>query len=139
MNLSPLCPNCQKTMQVRAMACRACDVRIDAPFPASDIPALTSDMLHFLRVFIHCEGRIKDMEAALGVSYPTVKAHLTQLKDVFFATAKSPANATSPTAGSGESPNRSSDDVITAIEKGDLNVADAIKQLRQRRNPKKGT
>ena len=47
----------------------------------NEFGALTPDELHFLRVFIYCEGRIRDMEAALGVSYPTVKGHLASIKE----------------------------------------------------------
>ena len=46
----------------------------------NEFGSLTPDELHFLRVFIYCEGRIRDMEAALGVSYPTVKGHLATIK-----------------------------------------------------------
>lgn len=38
-------------------------------------------MLHFLHVFIVCEGKIADMERALGISYPTVKNKIQKLKD----------------------------------------------------------
>jgi hypothetical protein len=37
-------------------------------------------MTHFLMVFVHCGGKISDVEKALGISYPTVKAKLGKLQ-----------------------------------------------------------
>lgn len=48
-------------------------------FTGSWLHNLNDDQLHFLSVFVHCEGKIKDVEKALGVSYPTVKSQLAQL------------------------------------------------------------
>ena len=38
-------------------------------------------MLHFLHVIIVCEGKIADVEKALGISYPTVKNKIQKLKE----------------------------------------------------------
>ena len=41
---------------------------------------LSPEHLQFIQLFIHCEGSIREMEKALGVSYPTVKARLAEVK-----------------------------------------------------------
>jgi len=63
------------------LECGACDIRIEANFVSNEFASLDDDDLHFLRIFIHTEGRIREMESALGVSYPTVKARLAELKE----------------------------------------------------------
>ena len=47
----------------------------------SPLASLDDEMTHFLMVFVHCGGKIGDVEKALGISYPTVKAKLAQLQE----------------------------------------------------------
>jgi hypothetical protein len=42
---------------------------------------LDSDQLDFLLTFVRCRGVIRDIEALLGVSYPTVRNRIDQLVD----------------------------------------------------------
>lgn len=76
-----LCPACKGPLHPRILECRDCGIKIEAQFEGSEFDNLSPDECHFLRIFISCEGRIRDMESALGVSYPTVKARLTSLKE----------------------------------------------------------
>lgn len=76
-----LCPACKGPLHPRILECRDCGIKIEAQFEGSEFDNLSSEDCHFLRIFISCEGRIRDMESALGVSYPTVKARLTSLKE----------------------------------------------------------
>ncbi len=76
-----LCPKCQKLMQVVALGCDDCDLLLNGKFQTHPLMNLNEEMLHFLHVFIICEGKINDMEKALGISYPTVKNKLQKLKD----------------------------------------------------------
>lgn len=74
------CPNCSGQLFPRVLVCDACGLKVEGEFVVNEFGSLTPDELHFVRVFIQREGRIRDMEAALGVSYPTVKAHLASIK-----------------------------------------------------------
>lgn len=67
-------------MAPRVLCCDACDIKVKGRFRASEFEALSPELLHFLRIFVHCEGRIKDMERSLGISYPTVKTMIANLK-----------------------------------------------------------
>jgi len=42
---------------------------------------LDSDQLDFLLTFVRCRGVIRDIEAIMGVSYPTVRNRIDQLVD----------------------------------------------------------
>jgi hypothetical protein len=74
------CPSCNGQLFPRVLVCDSCGLKVEGDFILNEFGALTPDELHFLRVFIYCEGKIRDMEAALGVSYPTVKGHLASIK-----------------------------------------------------------
>jgi hypothetical protein len=55
-------------------------VEVKGNFATTEFQKLDQENLHFLRIFIHCDGKIRDIEKALGISYPTVKARLAELK-----------------------------------------------------------
>jgi hypothetical protein len=40
---------------------------------------LTAEQLHFVEVFLRCEGKIKRVEDELGLSYPTVRSRLEEV------------------------------------------------------------
>jgi hypothetical protein len=74
------CPSCQAALKPKLLVCPACDIKVEGPFQLNEFATLAQDDLHFLRIFVRCEGRIRDMESALGLSYPTIRARLTALK-----------------------------------------------------------
>ena len=87
---------------------------------------LNSDQLHFLSVFVHCEGKIKDVEKALGVSYPTVKAKLAGLKSAM-TTDPGPGPQTSENPGADKA---SALGVLDQLNQGTIDVNQAIQQLK---------
>ncbi|MEO6094935.1 MAG: DUF2089 family protein [Fibrobacteria bacterium] len=74
------CPSCQSALQPKVLCCPNCDIKVEGPFQLNEFATLAQDDLHFLRIFVRCEGRIRDMESALGLSYPTIRARLSALK-----------------------------------------------------------
>jgi len=40
---------------------------------------LPSEQLHFIEVFLRCEGKIGRVQEELGVSYPTVRSRLDEI------------------------------------------------------------
>jgi len=40
---------------------------------------LSPDQLHFVEVFLRCEGKINRVEEELGLSYPTIRSRLTEV------------------------------------------------------------
>ena len=75
------CPSCQSSLQPKVLSCSSCDIKVEGPFQLNEFATLAQDDLHFLRIFVRCEGRIRDMESALGLSYPTIRARLSALKN----------------------------------------------------------
>lgn len=133
------CPACARPMHPSALAC-SCGVRVQAPVAVNEFALLAPEHLHFLRMFVTCEGRIRDLEASLGVSYPTVKARIKALKDALAEVGVEPADANDDrvrdTSGhdSAESDSTESagsvDDVLDRLESGELSASEAVSRLK---------
>lgn len=121
------CPSCKGRLAPRVLACQACDLEVKAHFTSSEFAALDDRLLHFLRIFVHCEGRIKDMEKALGVSYPTVKAMTTELKKALGLAAEA---APEPDA---EPAQATSTDILDAMQRGEIPYEEALNRIKKGR------
>lgn len=63
-------------MAIERLRCEACGTAVEGHF-GLDWPAqLTPQQLSFVKVFLTARGKIKDVEQALGISYPTVVSRL---------------------------------------------------------------
>lgn len=74
------CPACHSALQPKLLVCPSCDIKVEGPFQLNEFATLAPEDLHFLRIFVRSEGRIRDMESALGLSYPTIRGRLAALK-----------------------------------------------------------
>ena len=70
------CPVCGQQLHVTRLECGTCHTAIEGHFALDRFARLSADQLSFLEVFIKNRGVIKDIEADLGISYPTVRARL---------------------------------------------------------------
>ena len=70
------CPVCGDELTVTRLHCQACDTAIEGRFRLSRFGRLSNEQLAFVEVFLKNRGIIKDVEAELGISYPTVRARL---------------------------------------------------------------
>ena len=75
-NALPLCPVCSGALEITEGSCRDCNVQVRGHFAAGRYQALTPEQATFLEAFLRCRGVIRDIEATLGISYPTVKSRL---------------------------------------------------------------
>ena len=74
-----LCPICGSSLHVARVECGSCHTGIDGDFALPRFARLSNEHLGFLEVFIKNRGVIKDVEAELGISYPTVRARLDEV------------------------------------------------------------
>ncbi len=72
------CPVCGEELHVTRLECGSCETGIDGHFALDRFSRLSPEHLAFLEVFIKNRGVIKDVEAELGISYPTVRARLDE-------------------------------------------------------------
>lgn len=81
------CPVCGDELAVSRLQCGTCETAIEGRFRLGRFQRLSVDQLAFLEVFVKNRGIIKDVEAELGISYPTVRARLDDaLRAMGFAT-----------------------------------------------------
>ena len=82
---------------------------------------LSRDQLDFVEVFLTARGKIKDVESALGISYPTVVSRLEQV-----VAALGSATTTSKPAPIATD----AEDVLDALARGELTTEQAAARLR---------
>jgi hypothetical protein len=89
-----ICPACAATMMVTQLRCQRCSSLLEGNFRLSQtlstgqgdddirfgrLARLDSTQLAFVEAFLRCRGIIKNVEDMLGISYPTVKARLSNV------------------------------------------------------------
>ena len=126
-----VCPACDGRLVPRELACKDCGLVVKTHFAGNEFVGLDEDNLHVLRIFVACEGRIRDMERALGVSYPTVKSRLAALRSalgVGRAAAETPrARSTEQRASDSERPA----DVLDRLEAGKIEFDEALESIKR--------
>ena len=124
------CPHCDKVLRPIQLVCDSCGITMEGPFRLNEFATLAPDDLHFLRIFVRCEGRIREMESALGLSYPTIRSRLTALKT------KLQGEASRPSAGeaTGDS-ERAIQEILQRLQAGEITFGDAMLQIKRARAP----
>jgi hypothetical protein len=115
------CPACQGSLIPSALHCNTCDLTVTGNFVTNEFASLGQDDLHLLRIFVHCEGRIRDMESALGVSYPTIKTRLAKLKETLAIDSAPLPQQTAEPMGN----------VIKELDAGRVSFEDAMERLKR--------
>jgi len=100
-------------------------VAIEGPFTLPPLAQLPAEDQVFVAAFVRCHGSIKQMEKYFGVSYPTIKNRLNKIGSQlsFVEIDQGPET---------ESPARTRSDVLDRISRGELTVAQALEQLKQK-------
>jgi len=93
---------------------------IEGEFELPPLAALSNKDQIFVAAFISCHGSIKEMERLLGVSYPTIKNRLRKLTEAMNLV---------EVASELPSPDEKTNDVLTRLENGELDAAQALREL----------
>ncbi len=116
------CPICQGTLHVTRLHCRECDTAIEGHFALGRLYQLSPEQLEFAEIFIRCEGKITRVEQEIGMSYPAVRARLT---DVIRALGYEVGDS-SPKGISEEARRQ----VLADLQSGELTADEALQMLR---------
>ena len=73
------CPVCHDDLLVTRMVCHNCGTALEGRFDMGRLFQLTPEQLHFVEVFLRCEGKINRVQRELGLSYPTVRSRLGEI------------------------------------------------------------
>ena len=119
------CPGCHQPLQVTELTCPACRLRVQGQFERGcRFCALDPEQRRLLDVFLSCRGVIRDMEKALGVSYPTVRGRVDALLVALgYAPTKSEAEAREELAARRKQ-------VLDRLEAGELTADQAAAALK---------
>jgi hypothetical protein len=100
-------------------------VVIEGPFHLPPIARLPAEDQVFVAAFVRCHGSIKQMEKYFGVSYPTIKNRLNKIgSQLSFVEIEQGPGAEMPASPRG--------DVLDRLSRGELTVAQALEQLKQK-------
>jgi hypothetical protein len=121
------CPACHGRLYPERLRCADCGLEVSTRYAGNEFAALDAEHLHLLRIFVLCEGRIRDMEAALGVSYPTVKSRLADLRARLGLASRDEPVRPSGAAGAELQTDRA---ILDALSEGTLSYEAAMAKIR---------
>ncbi len=73
------CPVCRDELLVARLVCRNCGTALEGRFTMGRLAQLTPEQIHFVELFLRCEGKLNRVQEELGLSYPTVRNRLTEV------------------------------------------------------------
>ncbi|MBN1298733.1 MAG: DUF2089 domain-containing protein [Actinobacteria bacterium] len=108
-----------RALSIEKVRIKQSGISIEGDFDLPPLAQLTIEDQIFVTAFVRCQGSIKDMEELFGISYPTVKSRLVKISEKLeFVEINPPA---------------SKNEVLKALEKGEISVDEAIKKIGGRR------
>jgi hypothetical protein len=116
------CPVCGGAYVVTQLQCDGCKSKLEGQFGTGKLSSLNGEQTAFVEVFLSCRGNIKEVEKALGISYPTVRSRL----DDVLETMGYPARRKDDKA-----------DVLDALSRGEISVDDAASAISKWQKPGK--
>ncbi|HUG15416.1 MAG TPA: DUF2089 domain-containing protein [Thermomicrobiales bacterium] len=137
------CPSCHGNLEIRELYCPACDIQLRGRFdPAERSPfaLLNEEQEAFLRLFVLSRGNLSDVERALGVSYPTVRAKLDDLiaavtagEEAMSAAPAQPAATAASSAPTNATRERdlTRSEILARVADGRLSTEDGMAMLKQ--------
>jgi len=115
----------QAQMEVDRVRLVDSGVAIEGPFSLPPLAQLPAEDQVFVAAFVRCHGSIKQMEKYFGVSYPTIKNRLNRIgSQLSFVEIEQGPDTESA------APSRS--EVLDRVSRGELTVAQALEQLKQK-------
>lgn len=124
------CPYCQSATEVREIHCDHCECDVQGHFRPNEFTYLNEEDLHFLRIFLQFEGRIKEMEAPLGLSYPTIRSRLGQLKERVLG------NAAQQVMPHAEASPKGTAALLDELAEGKSSFAETLQKIKNRKGRK---
>ena len=121
------CPVCGGELRVARLRCVNCDCELSGSFTMSRLARLKPEQWRFVEVFLKNEGTIKDVEAELGISYPTVRARLREVIRALGFDVRGDARD-----GPGTADADRKKDVLDSLARKEISVEDAARLLGNR-------
>ena len=126
------CPLHGGPVEVTEVSCTECDVQVRGHFTLSPYDQLAPEQQQFMETFLRCRGVIRDVEAALGISYPTVRGRLDGLLTALgFQDGGLPAAPEAPPAPRPDAPDKAArrKEILEAISAGAMDAETGLRAL----------
>lgn len=117
------CPVCATAMYVERVRCDQCGSAVEGRFHLDWPAQLSKEQLSFAKVFLVSRGKIKDVEQALGISYPTVVSRLDEVVEALSGEREPGERSDAETARRLK--------VLARLARGELDVDAAERALRE--------
>ena len=114
--LSTLCPCCNLPMQTAAMACPACEVKIEGAFTENIFNRLDTRNIDFLEQYLLAGFSIKALEQNSNLGYAAIRSRLDRLIENYLKIKKADAQKMA---------------VLEKLRSGDITVAQAKMKLQK--------
>lgn len=118
------CPVCGGQFEIERIHCLSCDMRLEGRFDQGRFANLTQQQWHFIETFVRCKGKIKDVEVALDISYPTVVSRLNEVVRALGFDSGDDAEMRRVAAA-----DEKRRDVLDRLNRGELSAKDALRLL----------
>lgn len=119
------CPSCGEGLAITQLQCQSCDTTIQSQYEPCRFCRLSPASLHLIELFVKSRGNVKEMERELGLSYPTVRAHLdAAIRELGFATAAAPTERVVDKKDQRR-------DILARLEEGQIDAGEAAELLAQ--------
>jgi len=106
------CPICGGRIVIEKFKCVRCGVSVEGKFEIPEI-LLNDTQWGFVKLFLKVRGNLKEMERMLGVSYPTIRSRLEEVRKVFGFTDVMDER----------------EEILAELERGDITVEEALKRI----------
>lgn len=114
------CPVCGRNLDITRLRCRHCQTELNGQFTPCHFCRLPEKQLQFVETFLRCRGSIKEVEKALGISYPTVRNMLEAALTALGLEDKGQAP---------EPHSEEKEDILNRLAQGEIDVEAAVTAL----------
>ncbi|MGA3171342.1 MAG: DUF2089 domain-containing protein [Chthoniobacteraceae bacterium] len=109
------CPFCSGQLSISRLSCANCDTQIESVLSVPRFFRLPPDLQDFVMTFLRCQGKIRDVEKELGISYPTVCKRLDLVNELL----------------GNQLPARGKREILEQLERGEISVPEASQLLKE--------
>jgi hypothetical protein len=125
------CPVCAGELEISRLHCASCGTTIEGEFGVGRFGRLTREQMALLESFLRSRGNLKEMERALGISYPTVRARVEALVQALgLADGEAVEIMVDEPAGMNEDLSAARREILERLAKGEIDAAGAAEALR---------
>ena len=125
------CPVCAGELEISRLHCSSCGTTIEGEFGVGRFGRLSREQMTLLESFLRSRGNLKEMERALGISYPTVRARVEALVQALGLADGEPVEiVVDDEAGESEELAATRREILERLAKGEIDSAGAAEALR---------